>query len=403
MVTTNSKLFVEKKQESKTDNYNSNNNNNNDNNNNFNNDGSHDINIESIQEFIARMNVNIEDNILSKEKQDIFVALFESGLIECCYTPYFSYNSIVQLLKNHFSGNDLNGEKYDKSRLSLQSEINLKCAQFILDNVDILKTCIANVLEPNSSTNINVNENVNGNKNRNKNKNSNESKKVQSRSRSNSRSKSKKRPEKEKNKRPRDNYKWKKENLEYYFINYRHKCKISNDYMKKYNYESFDVSIQIMDILRNLLFQIGIICRLKQICDIYNIANTVYTNPRLMNSNYDYNSRERERHRDRERHRERDRVRKLNILNPTSSHYTARRQAVISDAIFNRIDPNNKKNVAINFQLWLDLGLIDPSIQINGISLYHLFVSQERNDLLEMLFDYGNGDWSLYKDNNNQV
>ena len=56
-------------------------------------------------------------------------------------------------------------------------------------------------------------------------------------------------------------------------------------------------------------------------------------------------------------------------------------------------------------QRYLDLELLDGSIDINGISLYHLFVNQFEHhpSLLKMLLESNQCDWSIFKDNYNRV
>ena len=53
------------------------------------------------------------------------------------------------------------------------------------------------------------------------------------------------------------------------------------------------------------------------------------------------------------------------------------------------------------YQPWKEWN--DVSVMINGVSLYHLLVQRNEIDCLRMCLKSLHCDWSIIKDNNNQV
>ena len=52
---------------------------------------------------------------------------------------------------------------------------------------------------------------------------------------------------------------------------------------------------------------------------------------------------------------------------------------------------------------YLNLKLMDLSVLINGISLYHLLVYRDKMEWLKIVLESAQCDWSAFQDNQNQV
>lgn len=270
------------------------------------------------QQQIKTMSVRIETKLGEKERLEIFDALFESGLMGSYYAPYLASGAIINVLQNSFGSFKY---KIDPNHLSLQSRTNLNWIKFVLANIPLLKRNMTTPSEHPSSNHI---------------------------------------------------------DLESYFRNYQHRYNNNNFHDKNNDTITTTTKIDrnkmndLMNVLRNLMFQVGIICRIFQIIDDNNerasyIANRVKTGMNDQN------------------------------IKRGGSSYSKR-----------RIDIHMQKHTTDRdiyqmLQKYLDLQFIDITIHRNDISLYHLFTMQKKVDLMRLLLVYGDGDWSIMKDACGQV
>ena len=293
-----------------------------------------DFNLESIQKQIGKTNINIDKTIPDKDKLNMFESLFDCGLMGCYYGSYLTCGSIIQVLKNNFGSFKYNlNPKY----LSIESRTNLVCIQFILKNVKLLHTYL----------------------------NSNEY----------------------------------QHDLESFFRQYKHKCCDDSEYFsdnindndnKDDNSNNNDsnndgdsnddssVTNQVIDVLRNLLFQVGIVCYLFESIDGNN-------------------------------ERKRNRIEKGDTNTSFYLSYSSMESGALGSmyrqkrAMVHRAYDVNMNIVYHNIRKYCDWRLIDTTIVWNDVSLYHLFTRLEMKKLLKQLFIYGSGDWSIMKDMSGQV
>ena len=256
-----------------------------------------DVSIKTIQDYIGKMNESIEKCLIDERKK-IFCALFDSGLMGFYYDKYLMGNSIVKLLKNCFL---CHGSVTRNELLSVQSEINLKCVQLVLDNKDVLFGLLSDLLTT------------------------------------------------------------KEHDLEKYLEEYQHRCKDKSKYFNSsigINTTEDEFGYVIFDVLRNLLFQVGVICFIIQSID-------------------DKNENER--------------------YGKNESCYQKRRK------ILHRTEPQDIGNIYQIFEKCLHLHLVDPIILVNDVSLYHVFAKYNNIDFLKTLLFYVDVDWSIVKDGKKQV
>ena len=250
----------------------------NDNNNKYNNNN--DYNIYRYNHLMSKMNTTIETSISSTERWKVFSSLFEQGTTGVYCNSYMTANSFVNILKTCFGSYKYN---INNNELPLQSQFNLKCVKFILNNSKILQQAIESL----------------------------EQKQWQK----------------------------KKSSLVKYFSNYKHKCYDSNNYFGGYPNDN-NISSIMIDMLRNLLFQAGIVCRIIRYL-------TLKVDPRI--------------------------------------------QVAYDIKVFNVVGR------------YLELGLIDTTIENYHVSLYHVMTQYRKHNLLKLLLIYIDQDWSLMKDGTGQV
>ena len=81
----------------------------------------------------------------------------------------------------------------------------------------------------------------------------------------------------------------------------------------------------------------------------------------------------------------------------------------ISHRIFDDVEHATYTNarryhsVPMTIERFLDLDLLDLSIVLNGMSLYHLLMYHNQENSLKLLIQSNQCDWSIFKDNTNQV
>ena len=323
---------------------------------------------------ITRMSDNIDMKIDRSDRFDIFEALFESGLIGSYYTPYLTCTSIINVLKNSFGSFKYN---INTNVLSIQSQVNLTCIYCILDNynIDILERQLNTAVSTSSgqnlenyfrtyaskcnlpeshyfihddadtytdadadeskthvhiTTNTDANTNTDINTNTNTNVNINTNKNI---------------------------------------------CINTNNNNNNNNNVKFRLTGDgLMDVLRNLLFQIGVVCYIFDVVDCENERIRYRNNTKL-----DW------------------RGSQENALAGQGSTYCQRQQRIRDASNMDRL------RVFSKIQNYCDLGLIDTTIQWNGISLYHLFTKLKLETFLRGLLVYGSGDWSCMKNSTGQV
>ena len=146
--------------------------------------------------------------------------------------------------------------------------------------------------------------------------------------------------------------------MEDYFAKYNHKCNtsdyfIDNDNDNDNDNNSVPKKFVIIDILRNILIEMAIVYR------IFDMAQRI-----------------------------RD-----NIKGGSGRH----------------LEFGCKKNVgkkdwiSLSIERYLRLDLLDLSILVNGVTLYHLLVYHQRTNFLKLLLHTVPCDWTVLKDNSNQV
>ena len=135
--------------------------------------------------------------------------------------------------------------------------------------------------------------------------------------------------------------------LEDYLAKYNHKCE-NNEYFIDDNNSLFD---GLIDILRNILIQIQI---------VYRIFNMIE-----------------------------------HMCNNTG------RKKYHEFGCGSKID--KEYWIPMTIERYLSLGLLDLSLMVNGITLYHLIIHHEKEDLLKILLLRVQCDWSVLKDNSGRV
>ena len=154
------------------------------------------------KDLISKMNTVIEKSISFTKRQKVFQVLFTHLAMGVYSNLYMATNSFVNILKTHFGSYKYN---INNNELSLQSQLNLKCVTLIVNNSKTLQQAIESVICQEK--------------------------------------------EKEKEKSQLD-----ADYLIKYFSNYTHKCDNNN--------ENNELNFIIIDMLRNLLFQVGIVCQI---------------------------------------------------------------------------------------------------------------------------------------------
>lgn len=138
-----------------------------------------------------------------------------------------------------------------------------------------------------------------------------------------------------------------------YLQQYTHKCQ-ENDY---FNGNKM-MNGELTDILRNILFEIAISHRIfddiEQLCDGNDNDNDTRGRRRVILRRYGHNLQ-------------------------------------MEDV------------VPMMIEKYLDLGLLDLSIVVHGMSLYHLLIYRKRENGLKLLLQSAQCDWSMFIDNTNQV
>ena len=135
--------------------------------------------------------------------------------------------------------------------------------------------------------------------------------------------------------------------LEDYFAKYNHKCKKSDYFM-----DDDDIVFDgLIDILRNILIQIQIVHRIFDM--IEHMCNDT----------------------GRKKYHEFGRGRKI----------------------------EKQYWIPMTIERYLSLGLLDLSLMVNGITLYHLLIHHKKENLLKILLHRVQCDWSVLKDNSGQV
>ena len=149
-----------------------------------------------------------------------------------------------------------------------------------------------------------------------------------------------------------------------------------------------EINCELIDILRNMLIEMATVYRITK------IAEDSHNNPGLIQRGI----------------RIIDHPQQLPYQQQTHKqemHYPM--QSIIPAQKFEFYDHNLRKTVNGNNWLlssidrYLNLKLIDLSVVINGITLYHLLVQRNYLDQLALVLKSGQCDWSAFKDNNNQV
>ena len=138
--------------------------------------------------------------------------------------------------------------------------------------------------------------------------------------------------------------------LEQYFARYNHKCKTSDYFIVNDNNNISNQSneFMIIDILRNILIQTAIVYRVFKM-----VQHTQDNNP----------------------------IYEFGFKKKVGKEYW----------------------ILFSIERYLRLDLLDLSIPINGVTLYHLLVYQQRINFLALLLHTVPCDWSMLKDNSNQV
>ena len=137
--------------------------------------------------------------------------------------------------------------------------------------------------------------------------------------------------------------------LENYLAKYNHKCQKNDCFIGSDQIDT--VEHKLIDILRNILIQIQIVHR------IFNVIERMCNN-------------------------------------------TARKQ-FYEFGCGKKIE--QKYWIPMTIERYLSLGLLDLSLMVNGITLYHLLIFQEKENLLKILLHRVAGDWSVLKDNSGRV
>ena len=95
------------------------------------------------KDLISKMNIAIEKSMEYQFVQHIFIMLFEHGPTGVYYNSYMTANSFVNILKTCFASYKCN---INNNELPLQSQFNLKCVKFILNNSKMLHQAIECVI-----------------------------------------------------------------------------------------------------------------------------------------------------------------------------------------------------------------------------------------------------------------
>ena len=240
-------------------------------------------------DLISKMNATIETSISLSERQQVFQVLFKHGTMGVYYNSYMATSSFVNILQTCFGSYKYN---INNNELPLQSELNLKCVKLIVNNSKILQQAIESVIYKNK--------------------------------------------EKEKSQLDADY-------LIKFFSNYQHKCNNNNNN----NNEKNELNFIIIDMLRNLLFQVAIVCQI--------IRYVAFPEGCRVQIDYD-----------------------------------RKRQ------------PNDNDTFEMVYR-YLKLKIIDTTIEYYDVSLYHLMTQNRKKEMLKLLLIYTDMDWSIMKDVTGQV
>ena len=263
--------------------------------NSYNSNNQFKIDLETVQQCMNKMNHAIEQSL--DQQEDMFSALFKSYPIGRYRDSYLITNLIINLLQTCFNkdddsdfnefmdiGKNENDSQFFAVGTPKLRQINLKCAQLILDNTNVLKQEIDSIVETESD-------------------------------------------------------------LHSYFSRYKHQF----DYNNIVCDNEFHCNLSgefITNILRNLLFEIGVICFIIQ---------HLYIAKKEKNENKEFEHR-----------------------------YT-----------IDQVDRTIKQ--------CLNLQLLDTMIRKDNISIYHILTKDNEYDLLKTLLTYDENEWSVVKDGTGQV
>ena len=314
--------------------------------NNSNYDFGFNFDIKSLQQHVERINNRIETQTSEDERKRLYKALFESlsSTFETrCYgnNSYLTYNWIVEALKTNFWGIKHYHEMKNNLNGYKMDSIKFGLSKNIQMNLECVKYVLQHEKELQTVINLIV---------------------------------------------PRMGY-----DLESYFYRYEHKCDTSDYFTSGVNDdndndneddEKLNVPISYEDLSVYPQYDLDVIFKNKnrksnendKKCD----SKTVYLEVLDMLRNV------------------------LFVL--ATVHYISTQLSSCYT-----IEEKNKskffKGLQLLTQRYLDLELLDGSIDINGISLYHLFVNQFEHypSLLKMLLESKQCDWSIFKDNYNRV
>ena len=248
--------------------------------------------INNYKDLISNMNTAIEKSIEYQLVEQIFIMLFGHGTTGVYYNSYTTANSFINILKTCFASYKYN---INNNQLPLQSEFNLKCVKFILNNSTLLQQAIESVI-------------------------------------------------------CKKNRKLDADFLTRYFCYYEHKYNINNNNNNNNNNNEkneLNYNYIIIDMLRNLLFQIGIVCQIIRY-----------------------------------------------VAFPKGCH-------IVTENGTTRYA--NDSDVFAMIYDYCNQGLIDTTIEICHVSLYHIMTQNRKIDSLKFLLTRIDMDWSLIKDGSDQV